>query len=138
MNLDFLAKHEKGISIAANVSAVLSAVAGVVTFFLNISPWAVAAISSVGLLFALIALVVLKKRFSELEQQALSVAKSYADFSISMYKESLQDRRPTFAETGYLLATLQDIENRLGRDTSGIDNLLEELMRLEARSGAKK
>lgn len=138
MNLDFLAKREKSISIAANVSAVLTALAGVLTFLLNINPWAVAAISFTGLLIALVALVALKKRFGELEQQALAVAKSYADFSISIYKESLQDRKPTFAETGYLLATLHDIEHRLGRDTSGLDKLLEELMHLEAQPGGKK
>jgi len=137
MNLDFLTKREKGISIAANVSAVLTALAGGLTFLLNISPWAIAAISSAGLLIALVALLALKRRFCQLEEQALSVAKSYVDFSISMYKESLQDRKPTFAETGYLLATLQDIEHQLGRDTSGLDKLFEELMLLESQNKQK-
>jgi hypothetical protein len=138
MNTDFFAKHEKAISVTANVSAVLTAAAGAFTFLLNISPWGIAVISFTGLLIALVALAAMKKRFSQLEKQALSVAKSYAELSISTYKESLQNRKPTFAETGYLLATLNEVKRQLGHDTSGLDDLLEELMFLESHASSNK
>lgn len=138
MNLDFFTKHEKGISIAANVFAVLTAVVGALTFVLNISPWAIAVISVTSLLIALIALAALKKRFTHLEEQALSIASDYAKFSISMYQESLQDRNPTFAETGYLLATMKDIRQQIGHDTSDLERLLEELMLLESQASGRK
>lgn len=138
MNLDFFVKHEKSISIAANVSAVLTALAGALVFVLNISPWAIAAISFIGLLIALIALAALKKLFTQMEEQALSIASDYAKFSMSMYQESLQNRKPTFAETGYLLAILKDIRQQLGHDTTDLERLLEEVMLLESQANSRK
>lgn len=138
MNLNFFTKYEKGISIAANLSALLTAVAGVLTFVLSISPWAIAAISTIGLVIALIALATSRKRLTRLEVQALSIANDYAKFSMAMYQESLQARKPTFAEAGYLVAMLKDIRKQIGHDTADLEQLLEELMFLESQANAQK
>lgn len=77
-------------------------------------------------------------RFARLEDQALSIASNYAKFSMSMYQESLQDRKPTFTETGYLLATLKDIRQQIGHDTADLEQLLEELKLLESQASVRK
>lgn len=138
MSFEFIKNNEKSISIIANLTAVITAIAGVFSFFLSSSPWFVAIIAFIGLVITLIALTELKSRFRELEKQAMSVAKSYLEFSLFTYKDSLQDRNITFSEIGYLTAIMKDICHQTGQDTSEIDAFIEKVMLIEIQTKSKK
>lgn len=136
MNVEFFIKHEKFISLAANGCAVVAAIFGALTFVVGLNPLAFALAAFIGLLFSLGALAAKNKRVVQLEKQTLSLAERYFSLSTAAYNSSLQDRQPTFAELGYLVASLTAARKQAGLDTDEVDALLDKI--LLAETGSKK